>query len=525
MAKVQNIRIGVDVGGTNTDAILMQGSSVRVAIKAPTSEDIGSGVVAAVKAVMDEAGAHAKDIRQVMIGTTQFTNAFIERKHLVPVAVIRIALPATSSILPFTDWPDAFSETVGKNIFLVHGGNEFDGRVITELREEEIVAVAAKINDLGIKAIAITSIFSAIDASMEERAGEIVQRECPGAKITLSNELGRLGLIERENATIMNASLSTFVEEVVGGFRTALKQLKIDAPLFVSQNDGTLMSEKYVGRYPVLTFASGPTNSMRGAANLTAKEQAIVIDIGGTTTDVGVLSNGFPRESSIPVDIGGVRTNFRMPDILSIGLGGGSLIRQGEGGEITVGPDSVGFRLTKDALVFGGDILTATDIVVAAGHCKLGDRELVAHLERDFVARAEDKIHDMIESAVDRMKTSKDAAPVILVGGGSILVSRDLNGASEVIIPENFGVANAIGAAIAQVGGEVDRIFSYAETGRDEAIKLAKKEAEDACIDAGANTETLKVVDVEEIPLSYLPGGAVRLRVKVVGELQEALSV
>ncbi len=523
MVDAQGIRIGVDVGGTNTDAILMQGSSVRVAMKVPTSEDIGSGVVAAAKAVMDRANVLAQDVGQVMIGTTQFTNAFIERKHLVPVAVIRIALPATKSILPFTDWPSEFSKTIGTNIFLVHGGHEFDGRMITELREDEIVTVAEQINKLGIKAIAITSIFSAIDNSMEEQAAAIIRRECPSAKITLSNEIGRLGLIERENATIMNASLSTFVEEVVGGFRTALKKLKIDAPLFVSQNDGTLMSEKYVGRYPVLTFASGPTNSMRGAANLTSKEEAIVIDIGGTTTDVGVLASGFPRESSIPVDIGGVRTNFRMPDILSIGLGGGSIVREDEDGEITIGPDSVGYRLTDDALVFGGDILTTTDIAVAAGHCKLGDPERVSHLASDLIVRAEDKIHEMIESAVDRMKTNKNDTTVILVGGGSVLVSRDLKGTSEVVIPENFGVANAIGAAIAQVGGEVDRIYSYADLGREEAMKSAKQEAQDACVDAGACAKTLKVVDVEEIPLSYLPGGAVRLRVKVVGELLEAV--
>jgi N-methylhydantoinase A/oxoprolinase/acetone carboxylase beta subunit len=407
MGKRQDIRIGIDVGGTNTDAILMDGSTVRVAIKVPTSEDIGSGVASAAKSVMEKANVQAQDVSQVMIGTTQFTNAFIERKHLVDVAVIRIALPATTSILPFTDWPDDLSRCVGKNIFLVHGGHEFDGRMITALREDEIIAVARQINQHKITAVAIISLFSAIDASMEEQAAAIIRRECPDVKITLSNEIGRLGLIERENATIMNASLSNFVGTVVGGFRAALEELKIDAPLFVSQNDGTLMSEEYVGQYPVLTFASGPTNSMRGAANLTSKQEAIVVDIGGTTTDIGVLTNGFPRESSIPVDIGGVRTNFRMPDILSIGLGGGSIVRQMDNGEIEIGPDSVGFRLTEDALIFGGDTMTVTDIIVASGQFKLGDPDLVSHIDRDFIINVENKIHTMLENAIDRMKTSK----------------------------------------------------------------------------------------------------------------------
>lgn len=518
-----NTRIGIDVGGTNTDAVLMQGTKVLTSIKVPTTKDIGSGVAAAAKAVMEGASVGPQEIVHVMIGTTQFTNAFVERKFLVEVAALRVALPATTSVLPFTDWPDDLRSLIGQHVFLVHGGHEFDGRPISGLLEEEILTVADQIKQRNIHSVAITGVFSAIDNAMEESVAAILQRECPGIKITLSNEIGRLGLIERENASLLNASLSGFVVEVIGGFVSALKNLKIDAPLFVSQNDGTLMNEDYVERYPVLTFASGPTNSMRGAAYLTAHKEAIVVDIGGTTTDVGILSNGFPRESSIPVDIGGVRTNFRMPDILSIGLGGGSIVRQNENGEITVGPDSVGYQLTSEALVFGGKTLTTSDIAVAAGRCQLGDPELVAHLDKDFIQQAEQKIHAMIEGAIDRMKTSRSDVPVILVGGGSILVSRNLKGASEVLVPENFGVANAIGAAMAQVGGEVDRIYSYEEMGREAAIRAAKEQAESGCINAGAQADSIKIIEVEELPLGYLPGGAVRLRVKAVGDLYQSI--
>lgn len=96
-------------------------------------------------------------------------------------------------------------------------------------------------------------------------------------------------------------------------------------------------------------------------------KNAIVIDVGGTTTDLGVIQNGFPRESGVAVTIGGVRTNFRMPDVVSIGLGGGSIVRQKEDGTVTVGPDSVGYQITEKALCFGGDICTATDIAVRLG--------------------------------------------------------------------------------------------------------------------------------------------------------------
>jgi hypothetical protein len=117
------------------------------------------------------------------------------------------------------------------------------------------------------------------------------------------------------------------------------------------------------------------------------------------------------------------------------------------------------------------------------------------------------------------MKTSAAAAKVILVGGGSVLIHRDLAGVSELTVPAQAGVANAIGAAIAQVSGEVDRIFSYEKLGREQALKDARAEAEQGAIAAGAAGGTVKIVDVEELPLQYLPGGAVRVRVKAVGDL------
>jgi N-methylhydantoinase A/oxoprolinase/acetone carboxylase beta subunit len=105
---------------------------------------------------------------------------------------------------------------------------------------------------------------------------------------------------------------------------------------------------------------------MRGAAFLSKRDEALVIDVGGTTTDIGSLRQGFPREANSVVEIGGVRTLFRMPDLLSLGLGGGTMI-SGTGGSLTVGPASVGYRLTEQALVFGGDILTVTDAAEKRG--------------------------------------------------------------------------------------------------------------------------------------------------------------
>jgi N-methylhydantoinase A/oxoprolinase/acetone carboxylase beta subunit len=333
----------------------------------------------------------------------------------------------------------------------------------------------------------------------------------------LSHQIGRIGFLERENATIMNACLADLATKVVQSFRLALATLKITAPFFISQNDGTLMTADYVEKYPVLTFASGPTNSMRGAALLAGVKDAMVVDIGGTTSDVGMLLNGFPRDSSVTVEIGGVRTNFRMPDVLAIGLGGGSIVRD-DGARI--GPDSVGYELTEKALVFGGNILTTTDIVVAAGLVNIGDRSKVAHLSPSVIETAIVTMHQMVDEAVDKMKTSSEPLPVILVGGGAVLISRPLASASQIIKPEHFSVANAIGAGIAQVGGEVDRVFSLEGLGRDAALAEAKAEAIEKTVAAGAKRETVQVTDIEEVPLAYLPSSATRIRVKAIGDLE-----
>ncbi len=117
------------------------------------------------------------------------------------------------------------------------------------------------------------------------------------------------------------------------------------------------------------------------------------------------------------------------------------------------------------------------------------------------------------------MKTSPDPVPVILVGGGSILINRDLAGASEVIVPDHAPVANAIGAAIAQVGGETDRVYSYGTMGRDAALADAKQHAIDAALEAGAEKSSIRIFDIDEVPLAYVPGGAVRVRVKAAGAL------
>src|SRR5256714_7032866 len=251
---------------------------------------------------------------------------------------------------------------------MLEGGHEYDGREFMPFDEAGMRTAARQIRDSALRAVAIAGSFPQLDPSHGERARVILAEECPEASITVSQGLGRIGLLERENAALLNAALTELARVTIAGFRDAIAASHIDAPLFITQNDGTVMSAEMAMALPVMSFASGATNSMRGAAFLSGLQDAMVVDVGGTSSDVGQLRRGFPREANSVVEIGEVRTLFRMPDLFSIGLGGGSIVSEKP---LAVGPRSVGYRLTEEALVFGGTTLTATDAAVAAGHVQI----------------------------------------------------------------------------------------------------------------------------------------------------------
>lgn len=510
-------RIGVDVGGTNTDAVVMQGDNILSGVKSPTTEDVMGGVVDAVERAITDAGIDKDKVSAVMIGTTHFTNAVVERRHLARTGAVRLCLPAAQCLPPMVDWPEDIREAVGNHHWMAHGGNEFDGRQISGLDMDELDRIAGEIGEKGIDTVAVTSVFSPVSDEMERKAVDRLSRKLPEVDFTLSSEIGRLGILERENAAIMNASLRALSERTVDAFGRALEKVGLSCAYYITQNDGTLMSREFVQSYPVLTFASGPTNSMRGAAFLSGKSDAIVVDVGGTTTDVGALVKGFPRPASTTVDVGGVRTNFRMPDVFAIGLGGGTIV-SGEGEALRVGPQSVGYKLTSEALIFGGKTLTTSDVAVGLGLAEFGDTAAVAGTDRAYLEAVKARIDEMLTNAVERMRVSPDPIPVLAVGGGSILVP-DKVGDLDVIRPEHFSVANAVGAAIGQISGEVDRIFSLESKSREEALAEARKEATDKAIAAGARPESIELLDQEDVPLAYLPGNATRIRLKVVGDM------
>ena len=503
----------------------MDGADLVGAVKLPTTADVTAGIVDALAALL----AYLPPVRPVdavMVGTTHFTNALLERRRLSPTAVIRLALPATKLLPPLVDWPTQLRDAIGGFTYMVHGGHEFDGREISPLAVGEIRTAVQDMRRRDVRAVAVSGVFSPVNTAHEIQAAAVIREEAPEIRISLSHENGRMGLLERENAATLNACLGEMAELTIAGIQQALRSLGLSAPLYISQNDGTLMDTQFAARFPALTISSGPTNSMRGAAFLSGVDDGIVVDIGGTSTDVGALVRGFPREAAVAVQIAGVRTNFRMPDMLSIPLGGGSLV---EWNPLKIGPESVGYRLTEEALVFGGNSTTATDLAVAQGRATVGDPRRVERLVPSSassgqvhsapVNQAMAAIQNLVETAIDRVKLSHDDVPIILAGGGSILLGDSIAGASRVLRPAHADVANAIGAAIAQVGGQVERVYALEQTGREQAIADCSAAAVARAVAAGADPSSVEVVEIDEVPLTYVPSNATLVRVKAIGNL------
>ncbi|KKA29102.1 hypothetical protein TD95_002776 [Thielaviopsis punctulata] len=535
-----SLRIGVDVGGTNTDGVILDPAKSAAADrgivawkKSSTTTNPSDGIFNVISEMFTEFSVDPAAVASVTIGTTHFINAVVEHDaaRLNKVGVIRISGPFGKPVPLGIDWPSALGDIVCGHVGHVKGGLEIDGTPIARLDEDAVRAEALKIKEKGITNIVVIGVFSPIDIvhRHEERAAAIVNNVFPEATVTQSKDVANIGFFERENAAVLNASILSFAAKTISSFQAAIAKLKLSCPVFLTQNDGTIVPASSAARLPIRTFSSGPTNSMRGAAFLTqsldSKEAMMVVDIGGTTTDVGLLlANGFPRQAAAYSDIAGVRTNFSYPDVKSIGLGGGSIIRKTAEGKMTIGPDSVGYDICRQAVVFGGPVTTTTDFTALADESiQIGDRSRLSAYAadgRDLKAELPEvkaQIKSMLERIIDTMKTSADDIPVVLVGGGAVIAPDALNGASRVIKPNWAGVANAIGAATARVSGIVDMILSTENKSLAEAtedvVAIAKKRA----VENGALEDTVEVAELESFPLQYVANKS-RVIAKAVGD-------
>ncbi|KAK5393581.1 hypothetical protein LTR79_009249 [Exophiala xenobiotica] len=553
-------RIGVDVGGTNTDAVLISLSPTQIIAshKAPTTPDVTTGIAEAVHAVVTASNVPLSAISCVIIGTTHFVNAVVQRSpSLQRVGVVRLCGGAEDGfglgVPPFVDFPKDLRRLIATQPFFCQGGHQISGSEISPIDEAELKHVAEELVKARIFNVVISGIYSPLNAAHEIRASKILidrmTELCTESglphrpRVTMSHLISSVGFLARENASILNAALRPLAERTISGFQRAMQDIFLGDPctLYLTQNDGSVLSAPDAIELPIRTFNSGPTNSIRGgeflwhaasseASEHTGRQDAlVVIDIGGTTSDSGLLlPNGLPRMSSLMSLVGGVRTNFALPAVESIGLGGGSIVRP-SGEDMMVGPESVGFELPQKARLFGGDVLTATDIVAASElHSPsndnplkgLGDSAYLKDLTPELVGKAKDKMRRMVEEVVDRTKVQKGDVDVLIVGGGAILIdtNKPLAGVRAVRKVKGGEVANAVGAAISRVSGVVDTVADTSQQTLKQAQDAVTELAIEAAIENGAQRETIEIAEITILPIQYVDAKA-RILIKAVGVL------
>jgi N-methylhydantoinase A/oxoprolinase/acetone carboxylase beta subunit len=494
----RDFSLGVDVGGTNTDAVILDGTgAVRAHTKRPTSDDVTGGIRASIAEVLAAIGPERSRVSRVMLGTTHATNAIVQRRRLDRVAMIRLGAPAATEYPPLTGWPQDLVDMVLADSAMLAGGHMVDGTPIAPLDRDGVLRF---VDGLGrFDAIAIAGIFSPSSPEQELEVADLLRGHLgPDARIFLSQDIGPTGLLERENATLLNAALYSVARSVTEALVTVVAEEGLDAITFFAQNDGTLMSLDYAAQFPVLTIGSGPANSIRGAAYLSGYDDAIVIDVGGTTSDLGVVG-----------------TNFRMPDVLSVGIGGGTIVDVVTG---RVGPESVGYRIDREGLLFGGSTPTLTDAAALAGSPVAGRRlPVLPGATSRALENALATVAERLDEAVERLSLGRVDIPLVVVGGGGFLVPDRLPSAGEILRPDHGGVANAVGAAISLAGGRADHMSPMEE--REDAIAQASEAAIAKAIQAGADPLEVSVVEILETHVPYTARPTVNVSVKAAGPL------
>lgn len=331
-----SVLIGIDTGGTYTDAAIIDQGQHRILASAKsltTKGDLSLGVGAAMRAALDDADKtiNAKQIKMVSVSTTLATNAVVEG-HGSVVGVILIGFD--DGMVEKTGIAKAF---LGLPIIRIAGGHDHNG----EEREafdatglQKVIGEVAK----DVSAFAVAATFAVRNPAHENKAREIIAA-LTDLPTTLSSEISNaLDAPRRALTAVLNARLISRITQLVLAVRKAMVELGIDCPLMIVKGDGSLANADLVARRPIETVLSGPAASVIGAKWLSGLDDFIMSDMGGTTTDIGVLEQGRPRVAEQGAEVGGWRTMVRAIDVKTIGLGGDSEVHLGLNGEISVGP-------------------------------------------------------------------------------------------------------------------------------------------------------------------------------------------
>jgi len=326
--------LGIDTGGTYTDGVLLEYNSSQMLAShksLTTKRDFSIGIERVIEGIDIQDPA---DIKMVSVSTTLATNAIAEGKGK------RVALFLIGYDPELVASFKLEAQFATPNFYYFDGGHDLHGQEKETLDLTEILGKTTTIKNQ-VDAIAVSSYFSPLNPEHENRVYNAITQVCD-LPIVLGSQLStKLGSVERATTAALNASLLAVLQDFIIAVRRAMERRGIEAPLMVVRGDGTLMSDEFAARTPVETIHSGPAASAIGGRFLSNQKDALVLDVGGTTTDLALIQDGEVTISEQGASVAGYKTSVKAANLLSIGLGGDSHIRLDRQNEIMIGPERV----------------------------------------------------------------------------------------------------------------------------------------------------------------------------------------
>jgi len=521
--------IGLDVGGTHTDVVLLGNEGVIRDIKVATdSSNLFNSVLTGLEEITE--GIDSKDISRTVLSTTITTNAIVQDK-IQEVGMIVSGGPGID--------PEYFR--TNRLYYPVAGSIDHRGREVEQINEKEIKSVAEILKKEGIRNVGIVGKFSVRNPAHELKIYELIKDSF--GKIFMGHQVsGNLNFPRRISTTFLNATVRQIYKKFYEAVIQSLEKKGLSMPIYILKADGGTMKFESSAESPAQTILSGPAASVIGSvASAQADEDTLVLDIGGTTTDMAILINKVPVLAPQGITLGKYKTLIRSLETLSIGLGGDSVVRVKDK-NLTIGPDRMG-----PAMAFGGDLPTPTDALVTLGIMEIGDKEKakdgIDNLAKSLGISSEDtanKIFDLtcqeiLKQAwgmIDRINSKPvytvheiqegyqiKPKKILVLGGPAPYFAKRLEELSNVkvnLLPK-WGVANAIGAALARTTCEVTL---FADTQQGFAMSPEEKYSEKIGKDFSKQDVVKKAYDLLKQKATNLGAISHPLDMEVLEDLQ-----
>ncbi|MEJ2365645.1 MAG: hydantoinase/oxoprolinase family protein [Deltaproteobacteria bacterium] len=541
--------IGLDVGGTHTDVVVIQGREIVSKVKLLTDEEdllqtVCFGIFEAIQ------GLRAQSIERVVVSTTLATNAIVQER-IEPVGVVVASGPGIN--------PWAY--VIGDHYFPVSGAVDHRGVEVVPINEGEVLGIGKELQSKNVRNLALVSKFSVRNPGLELKMGDLLADNFDS--VTLGHKLsGHLNFGRRIATAYLNAAVTSISRKFYQATRGCMEKEGIQVPLEILKADGGTKAQEVSGQYAVETILSGPAASVMGTLTFADRtKEEVVLDIGGTTTDIAILVDGVPLLKPLGIRMGGYNTLVRGLRTFSLGVGGDSWVRL-KGGELKVGPERKG-----RALAHGGPEPTPTDALIALGLAAGGQkqraidgiRRLAERMGKNLEETAEEvvsttcalileAVHALVERVnqqpvytIHELLKGRQVKPsgLIVIGGPA----RELAPRLEIMsgwqarVPVDYDVANAIGAAMARTTCEVTvmadtnrRYVIAPEEGyvdkidwratKQEVIKIAFNLLRKKALRLGASEEDLKMELLEDqefrmVQEFYPVGRSIRVRAQV----------